>query len=133
MPSLRASLTAMCSFLVSTTQIALGTRDMSLIPPSVRSSLSCSRRSCRSSFLVMPEEATSPKSISSSSLSRCSRLYTVEKLVSIPPSQRWFTNGIPTRRACSAIASCACFLVPTYRMVPPCATVSLMNSYARSM
>ena len=51
----------------------------------------------------------------------------------MPPSQRWFTNGMPTRRACSAIASCACFFVPTYRIVPPCATVSLMNSYALSM
>ena len=81
----------------------------------------------------MPDPATSPKSISSSSFSRCSRLNTVEKFVSMPPSQRWFTNGMPTRRACSAIASWACFLVPTYRIVPPCATVSLMNSYARSM
>ena len=132
-PSLRASLTAMCSFLVSTTHNALGTRDMSLIPPSDRSSLSRSRRSWSSSFLVMPEPATSSKSISSSSLSRCSRLKTVVKLVSMPPSHRWFTNGMPTLRACSATASWACFLVPTYRTVPPWATVSLMNSYAWSM
>ena len=128
MPSLRASLTAMCSFLVSTTQIALGTRVMCRIPPSERSSLSRSRLRCSSSFLVRVEPATSSKSTSSSSLSRCSRLNTVPKLVSMPPSQRWFTNGIPTLRACSAMASCACFLVPTYRIVPPWATVSLMNS-----
>ena len=81
----------------------------------------------------MPEPDTSPKSISSSSLSRWRRLNTVEKLVSIPPSQRWLTYGIPTRPACSAMTSWACFLVPTYRIVPPWATVSLMNSYARSM
>ncbi len=43
MPSLRASLTAMCSFLVSTIQTALGTRPMSRMPPSVLSSLSFSR------------------------------------------------------------------------------------------
>ena len=79
------------------------------------------------------EPATSSKSTSSSSLRRCSRLWTVWKLVSMPPSQRWFTYGMPTRVACSAMASCACFLVPTNRIVPPWATVSLTKSYARSM
>ena len=34
----------------------------------------------------------------------------------MPPSQRWLTYGMPTRVACSAIASWACFLVPTKRM-----------------
>ena len=133
MPSLRASATAMCSFLVSTIQTALGTRFMSRMPPSVFSSLSFSRRRTSSSFLVMPEPATSSKSMSSSSLSRCSRLCTVEKLVSIPPSQRWLTYGIPTRVACSATDSCACFLVPTNRTEPPWATVSRTKSYALSM
>ena len=41
----------------------------------------------------------------------------------MPPSQRWFTYGMPTRDACSAIASWACFFVPTKRMLPPSATV----------
>ncbi len=77
--------------------------------------------------------ATSSKSISSSSLSRWSRLCTVPKLVSMPPSHRWLTKGIPTRAACSATASCACFFVPTKRIVPPWATVSRTNSKARSM
>ena len=45
----------------------------------------------------MPLFATSSKSISSSSLSRWSRLCTVWKFVSIPPSQRWLTYGMPTR------------------------------------
>ena len=73
-PSLRASPTAMCSFLVSTTQIALGILAISRIPPSVRSSLSFSRRIMRSSFFVFPEPATSSKSISSNSFRRCRRL-----------------------------------------------------------
>ena len=38
-----------------------------------------------------------------------------------------------TRVACSAIGSCAWRLVPTNRMVPPWATVSLTNSYALLM
>ncbi len=133
MPSFRASPTAMCSLLVSTTQTAEGVRAMSRIPPRVRSSLSFSRRRTSSSFLVMPEPATSSKSICSSSLSRCSRLWTVWKLVSIPPSQRSLTYGIPTRVACSATASWACFLVPTNMIVPPRETVSRTYEYARSI
>ena len=43
MLSLRASATAMCSFLVSTIHTALGTRAMSRMPPRVRSSFSFSR------------------------------------------------------------------------------------------
>ena len=68
--------------------------------------------------------------MTSSSLSRCSRLCTVWKLVSMPPSQRWLTYGMPTRVACSAIASWPCFFVPMNRIVPPWATVSLTKSYA---
>ena len=93
--SLRASSTARCSFLVSTIQTACGVRGMSRMPPRVFSSLSFSRRRPRSSFLVRPEAATSSKSMPSSSLSRWIRLMMVPKLVSMPPSQRWFTNGMP--------------------------------------
>ncbi len=64
---------------------------MSRMPPSVRASLSFSRRRTRSSFFVSAEPATSSKSISSSSLRRWRRLCTVVKFVSMPPSQRWFT------------------------------------------
>ena len=127
MPSLRASPTAMCSFLVSTIQTALGTFDMSRMPPRVFSSLSFSRVSMRISFLVRPSKPP-VCSIDSSSLRRWRRLCTVWKLVSMPPSQRWFTYGMLTRPASSAMASCACFLVPTNRIVPPCATVSRTNS-----
>ena len=114
-------------------QTAEGTLFMSRMPPSVRSSFSFSRRRTSSSFLVRPEPATSSKSMPSSSLSRESRLCTVLKLVSMPPSQRWFTYGIPTRVASAWIGSCACFLVPTNRIVPPCATVCLTKSYASLM
>ena len=98
---------------------------MSRMPPSVLASLSFSRRRTSSSFFVRFEPATSSKSICSSSLRRWRRLCTVLKLVSMPPSQRWLTYGMPTRAAWSATGSCACFLVPTNRMVPPCATVWL--------
>ena len=110
--SLRASATARCSLLVSTTQIAEGTFCMSRIPPRLRSSLFFSRVSIRISFLVRPSKPP-VCSMVSSSLRRCRRLCTVEKLVSMPPSQRWFTYGMPTRVASSAMDSCACFLVPT--------------------
>ena len=46
----------------------------------------------------------------------------VVKFVSMPPSHRWLTYGALARRASSSTASCACFLVPTKRMVPPEAT-----------
>ena len=133
MCSLRASSTARCSFFVSTTQTADGVRVISRMPPSVRSSLSRSRFICRSSFFVRPLPATLSKSISSSSLRRLIRWWTVWKFVSMPPSQRWLTYGMPTRVACSAMASCACFLVPTNMTVPPRATVSLMKAKLRSM
>ena len=114
--------------LVSTIHTALVTLAMSRMPPSVRSSFSFSRRIMSSSFFVRPLEATSSKSICSSSLRRCRRLETVWKFVSMPPSHRWLTYGMPTRVACSASGSCACFFVPTKRIEPPCATVSLTKS-----
>ena len=100
---------------------------MSRMPPRVFASLSFSRVSIRISFLVRPSKPA-VCSIASSSLSRCSRLCTVWKLVSMPPSQRWLTYGMETRPACSAMASWACFLVPMNMIVPPCATVSRTNS-----
>src|SRR3954454_983685 len=103
--SLRASSTARCSLLVSTIHTADGVRVMSRMPPSVLSSLICSRFICSSSFLVRLLPATSSKSISSSSLRRLIRWCTVWKFVSMPPSQRWLTYGMPTRVACSEIAS----------------------------
>ena len=91
MPSLRASSTARCSFFVSTIHTADGVRCMSRMPPRVRSSFSFSRRRMRSSFFVYIDDATSSKSISSSSFRRARRPEIVWKLVSMPPSQRWLT------------------------------------------
>ena len=90
MPSFLASSIARCSFLVSTTQSALGVFDRLRMPPSDLCSLSSSRFLISSSFLVKPLVVPS-KSSSSSSFMRASRLDTVWKLVSRPPSQRWFT------------------------------------------
>ena len=91
MRSLRASSTARCSLFVSTIHTAAGVRLISRIPPSDLFSLSRSRRIWSSSFFVRLLPATSSKSISSSSLRRLIRWCTVWKLVSMPPSQRWFT------------------------------------------
>ena len=54
----------------------------------------------------------------------------VLKLVSMPPSQRWLTHGMPQRAASRAIASRAERLVPTNSTLPPSATVCLMKSAA---
>jgi len=83
--------------------------------------------------LVRPDAATSSKLSPSSSFILPIRLLMVAKLVSMPPSQRWFTYGMPTRVACSAMASWACFLVPTNSTWPPRATVSRTKEYALSM
>ena len=40
----------------------------------------------------------------------------VRKLVSVPPSHRSFTNGMPHRAASRAIASAPCRFVPTNRI-----------------
>src|SRR5215213_1800341 len=60
------------------------------------------------------------------------RFEIVWKLVSSPPSQRWLTYGISARLAHSSTASCACFLVPTKRTVPPPAATSAANCRASS-
>ncbi len=86
-PSRFASVTAMCSFFVSITKIALGGRSRLRMPPRLRSSLASSRFTFNPSFLIIcsvSPVATSP----SSSRSFATRACTVWKLVSIPPSQR---------------------------------------------
>src|SRR6266508_309004 len=118
MPSLRASLTAMCSFFVSITKIASGSRSRLCMPPRLRSSFSFSCRRRIASRLGRKSNAP-VRSISRSSRSRRRRRETVWKFVSIPPSQRVVTNGIPTRTAWSEMTSCACFLVPTNKITPP--------------
>ena len=58
------------------------------------------------------------------------RCLIVWKFVSSPPSQRRLTNGIPQRSAHSSTESRACFLVPTNRITPPLAAISVTNSVA---
>ena len=52
------------------------------------------------------------------SLSFFSEPLTVLKLVSMPPSQRWSTKGMPQRWASIAMTSRAWRLVPIIRIVP---------------
>src|SRR5215210_3257344 len=68
MPSVFASLIASSSLLVSTTNMTSGRPPMSRMPPRLFSSLSRSRVSWSTSFLVRP--AVSPDSCSSGDLSR---------------------------------------------------------------
>ncbi len=104
------------------TNRASGRRFISLMPPSEASSFSRSRRrpstSCLTSFSNVPSV-----SAASSSFRRATDFFTVAKLVSVPPSQRWVMNGMPQRSASSFTASRALRLVPRNRMVPRfCAT-----------
>ena len=90
---------------------------MSLMPPRLACSFSRSRRrpitSCLTSFWKVPSV-----SAASSSFRRATDFFTVAKLVSEPPSQRWVMYGMPQRVASSFTASRAERLVPTNRMVP---------------
>ena len=96
------------------------------MPPRLRSSLTRSRLTFRPSFLII--WSTSPVATRrSSSRSFATRECTVWKLVSIPPSQRKFTYGMPLRRAWLWTGSWACFFVPTNSTVPPSATVLRTN------
>ncbi len=132
MSSFLASVTAICSFFVSTTKTASGRRSRAWIPPRFRSSFSrsCWRRitSFFGRLSIAPDD-----SISRNSRRRIRRREIVVKFVSIPPSQRWFTNGIPTRFACSSTTSCACFLVPMNRTVPRRRPRSRTNSCVSSI
>jgi hypothetical protein len=57
----------------------------------------------------------------------------VRKLVSVPPSQRSVTKGMPTPLACCSMAPLACRLVPTNSTSRPSATVRCRNRFASSM
>src|SRR5437773_6422514 len=54
----------------------------------------------------------------------------VAQLVSVPPSQRWFTKKAPQRLASSATASWAWRLVPTNKTLLPCADTSVTKRLA---
>src|SRR5271166_806465 len=125
-PSLLASVTAMCSFFVSMTKMASGSLSRPLIPPRFRLSFSSSRTWRSASFLGIASKSPAA-CIARSSCMRLTREDTVAKLVSIPPSQRWFTKGIPQASAYSDTGPWVCFFVPTNRTVPPPATRSRMK------
>ena len=84
----------MCSFLVSITNTALGRRSRSAMPPRLRLSFSSSRVCCSASRLGMPSKSPAA-CMARNSCIRFTRPDTVAKLVSMPPSQRWLTYGIP--------------------------------------
>ena len=93
-PNLLASVTAMCSRAVSITKTASGNCSMSRIPPRFRSSFSSSRDSSSASFLGMASNSPESRMRWYSSILP-TRFEMVEKLVRVPPSQRWLMNGIP--------------------------------------
>ncbi len=67
-------------------------------PPRLRWSLSSSRDRIRASFLGMASKSPAARMRSYSCIF-FTRPLMVAKLVSIPPSQRSFTNGMPQRWA----------------------------------
>ncbi len=127
-PSLRASLTAISSWPTSMMKTASGRESMSLMPPSARCSLSRSRESVSSSFFVNSRPPAS--AIPSSSFRRRIDCRIVLKFVSMPPSQRWLTYGIPQRSASSLIACRAARFEPTNSTTPLSATSLRTNSAA---
>ena len=88
MPSLLASVTAMCSFLVSSTNTTSGSFSILAMPPRLRSSFSSSREISRASFLGMASNSPESRMRRYSAI-LATRLDMVSKLVSMPPSQRW--------------------------------------------
>ena len=127
--SLFASPTARCSRRVSTTYMMSGRSWRCLMPPRrllsfsiLRSIVSCSR---------FESIANSPRSRRlSRSSSVATRWRIVCQFVSIPPSQRSTTYGIPQRSAASWRLAAACFLVPTNSTVPPLAATERTASVA---
>ena len=80
----------MCSFVGSTTNTAPGSLGMSLMPPRFFSSLVARLLEPATSFLVSFSKV--PSAFMRSSFLSLSMLFLmVEKLVSMPPSQRWLT------------------------------------------
>ena len=114
--------TAMCSFFGSITNSG-GSLVISLMPPRFFSSFSRSRSIWATSLFGSANRCRPPPS-SRGSRRRSMPCFTVLKLVSVPPSQRWVTKYWPERVASSTMTSWACFLVPTNRTVPPLAVAS---------
>ncbi len=128
-PTRFASATAMYSMLGSTMKSAAGSLVISLMPPKWRLSRSISSSIFRMSFFGHARELAAlhgvleAHQVVDAALDR-------RKFVSVPPSQRLLTKGMPQRPASDSMVSCACFLVPTNRMVPPWLT-SVSDPLAR--
>ena len=90
MPSLLASVTAMCSFLVSSTNTAAGRLLRLRMPPRFFCSFSSSRVRRRASFFGIASNSPEAR-MRSYSIILATRLEMVSKLVSMPPSQRSLT------------------------------------------
>ena len=126
-----ASLTAIESSVGSTMKSAPGSRVMFRSPPKPRSMRLYLRvRSMRSFF----ERSDSSIAITccSSSCMKTTRLEIVVQLVSVPPSQRSVTCGMPQRSASVWMMSRACRLVPTKSTICPAETTSRILSSAAS-
>ena len=93
-PSLLASVTAMCSFFVSSTKTASGCLSRPRMPPRFFCSFSSSRLSSSASFFGIASNSPDACMRSYSSILP-TRLEIVSKLVSMPPSQRSLTYGMP--------------------------------------
>src|SRR4029079_18994082 len=119
-PSFWASLTAFFSFFGSTITRHSGKRFIVRMPSRLRNILRYSRLRDDCIFFEYVSHLASWPLGPSSSSRRVSRLRIVRKLVSVPPSQRSLTYGIPQRSASRAIASPACRFVPTNSTRLPC-------------
>ena len=108
---------------------ASGWRRRSATPPRFDSSFSSSGSIVIRSFAG--SSSSWPSVFRRRSSCRCAiRSVIVRQFVSRPPSQRFATYGMPTRPASWETASCACFFVPTKRIVPPRSARLRAKSYA---
>ena len=110
-------------------KITPGSAVISWMPPREFFSFAIWRSLRMRSFLTSRSCLPSPCSFSSW-FKRSMEPFTVLKLVSMPPSQRWVTKNWPARRAFSATISAACRLVPTKRIFWPRATAADTKSVA---
>ena len=118
MPSVRASFTAMCSFITSTTKRAAGKRLKSAILPKFFSNLALWRAIW--SFSRLERWSNVPSfSILSMVVIFFTALRIVGKFVSMPPGQRSETYGMLIFVIFSATISLACFFVATNRILRP--------------
>ena len=125
MPSLRASRTAFFSFRGSIDHQALGQAVHRADAVEVAIHLAVFAVQRRLHLLRVGRQISSRAAHALPALrAGSSRLRIVRKLVSVPPSQRSLTKGMPQRRPCCSIVSEACRFVPTNSTrLPPAATL----------